>query len=541
MTELYHDQSRNLLVYRADPLRASHILQRIPEAREIGGKYVALPHTLQNAQTLRWLNFPVPPVITESNYDWPIERGRKPWESQRLTANFLVSHPRAFVLSDMGVGKSNAALWAADYLMRQHEPGAFRALIVAPLSTLERVWGNAIFANFLSRRSFTILHGDAERRISRLNEPHDFYIINFDGISVGAKTYKKLELGGFSAELAKRSDIGLVIVDEASAYKDSQTRRHRIARLVIGSKPYLWLMSGTPTPNAPTDAYGLAKLVNNAQGKSFTGFRAETMYKLTQFKWVPMRDGYDRARRLLQPSIRFAIEDVWDGPELTTQQRQVELTPDQKKHLHDLKQRLQVIVKSGTDGPGEAITATNEAAVRTKFIQIVLGAIYDHDHKAHAIACEPRLAELRAILEEAPGKALVFCPLTSVVNMLHTTLKGWGQSVEVVNGDVSAKDRNRIFHDFQTASDPRVLVAHPDTMAHGLDLWQARTVLWYGPTDKAEIYAQANKRAHRPGQKYPVTVVQLVATALEREIYRRLETNTSLQGMLLEAVRKDLL
>jgi len=65
----------------------------------------------------------------------------------------------------------------------------------------------------------------------------------------------------------------------------------------------------------------------------------------------------------------------------------------------------------------------------------------------------------------------------------------------------------------------------------------ARTVIWYGTTDKAELYAQANRRAHRPGQKYPVNVVQLVSNPLEIEIFRRLENNLSLQGSLLTMIK----
>ena len=66
-------------------------------------------------------------------------------------------------------------------------------------------------------------------------------------------------------------------------------------------------MTGTPTPNAPTDAFGLAKMVNNAFGKSFKSFQAETMYKPYElgFKWLPHRDGYEKAAALLSPSIRI--------------------------------------------------------------------------------------------------------------------------------------------------------------------------------------------------------------------------------------------
>ena len=103
---------------------------------------------------------------------------------------------------------------------------------------------------------------------------------------------------------------------------------------------------------------------------------------------------------------------------------------------------------------------------------------------------------------------------------------------------MSQKERSRIFQAFQEHAEPRIIVADPGTMAHGLDLYAAQTVVWYGSTDKCELYLQANKRAHRPGQKYPVTVVQIVSTNLEREIYRRLENNESMQGVLLDAVRR---
>jgi SNF2 family DNA or RNA helicase len=527
----YIDQLRNLLIYADLPGFTRHqIGQAIPEAREINGKYLAVPRTLRNSQLLRLLGQPVAPVMQD--YDWPSAPGIKPYESQKLAANFMVLHPRCFNLSDMGVGKTLTTLWAADWLMKQN-PG-LRALIVCPLSIMQRVWADALFKNFLGSRTINILYGDAAKRFKLLSESKaDFLVVNFDGVGIGAHTRKKLELDGFSKALADRDDIRLVIVDEASAYKDAQTKRHRLARLIIGKRDYLWLLTGTPTPNAPTDAYGLAKLVNNAFGKSFTTFRLETMIQApgSAFRWFPKRDGYEQARKLLQPSIRFDITDVWDAPEMTTQQREVELTAEQKKFMADLKRDLQVVVKSG-----QPITAVNEAAVRTKFIQITLGAIYDAGHRAHAIDAKPRIEELKAVIEEAPGKLLIFAPLTSVVNMLYKDLKAWTR--EIVNGDTSQKERARIFSAFQDGPEPRILIADPGTMAHGLDLYAAQTVVWFGPTDKAELYMQANKRAHRPGQKHPVTVVQIVATALEREIFRRLESNISLQGALLDTVRR---
>jgi hypothetical protein len=99
--------------------------------------------------------------------------------------NFMVSRPRCFNLSDMGTMKTLATLWAADFVMNKN-PG-WRCIIVCPVSIMQRVWGDAITAHFLGRRTFRIVHGDAAKRRRLLADPVDFYIINFDGVGVGAK------------------------------------------------------------------------------------------------------------------------------------------------------------------------------------------------------------------------------------------------------------------------------------------------------------------------------------------------------------------
>lgn len=527
----FHDRQRRLLIYpRSDLIR-----QRIPEARELNGAFVAVPQTLQNQQTLRWMQYPVAPII-DDDYPWPAPPGTKPYESQKTTANFLVSHPRCFNLSDMGVGKTNAALWAADWLMRQHAPGTFRCLVVAPLSILETVWVNAIFKNFLSHRKVEILHGSAERRTAALARDADFYIVNHDGVGVGAHVHGKrstIELDGFSKLLAARQDIRLAIVDEASAYKDSQTRRHRIARMVFGRKDYLWLMTGTPTPNAPTDAFGLAKLVNNAWGKSFTTFRMETMYKVpySDFRWVPQRDGYDKARKLLQPAIRFDISEVWDAPEVTTQVRHVELTTEQKKLMVDLKRDLQIKVKSGTE-----ITAINEAAVRQKFIQISAGAVYDSAHKVHQVDAEPRHSEIETVIRETSRKVVIFVGLTSVIDLLYKRLSKHWRCI-MINGTVGPKERADAIRSFGQDGGPRIALCDPAATSHGInDFVTADTCVFATPTDKTELYLQGIKRIVRPGQKYPTTIVQIVSNPLEQEIFKRLERNETLQGALLKSI-----
>lgn len=510
-----------------------HVAASIPESKSYS-KYFIVPNSLHSKQVLRHFNYPVPPVITDANYDWPIEPGRRPLDHQKVMANFDVLHPRSFNLSDPGTMKTQAKLWAADWLMRQYPHGKCRCLVVAPLTILETVWQAGIFKSFLGRRSAEILHGSAEKRRALFAKKPDFAIINFDGVKVGAHTRKRLELDGLSADLANDPDVQIVVVDEADNYCDAQTARNRIARLVFGRKPYLWLQTGTPTGNAPTDAYGMAKIVNNAFGKSFGTFRSETMMQVTQFKWVPQRDGYEKARKLLTPAIRFNIEEVWkDAPGVTMQQRKVELTPSQVKALAALKSSLQVQMASGT-----TISTNNEVGARQKFMQIVQGLVYDEAHDVHPVDAAPRYAEIEYLVRHSARKVVIFASLTSVVNFLYKQLsKHW--KCGIINGDVNQKDRPTIIRAFESDPEFKVVIADPQATAHGINEFVvADTVIWAGPTEKTRLYIQGNARVHRPGQKYPVTGYQIVATKLEQEIYRRLETNTSLQGALLNLVQR---
>lgn len=525
---MFYDSKSNCLVY--DTPERDRVLQAIPESKRLHNGYVAFPRTLYNCQMARWLGLPVPPIM--DGYDWPIMPGRKPLEHQVQVANFKVLHPKSFDLSDMGTMKTMSTLWAADYLMKQN-PG-WKTLIVCPRSIRQRVWGDEIFANLCGRRSFEILEGTPEKRLKLLAKPADFYIINYDGLKIGARRAKRRQwtFESVAKTLLERQDIKIAVVDEADAYKDGRTDRSRVARHILCRRDYLWLLTGTPTPNGPPDAHGLSLFINNAGGETFTSFYRRTMIQLSQYKWVPDKDGYHEARKLLTPSIRIDIKDVWDGPECTTQQRDIELTKEQAEKLFDLKNRLCVETRNGT-----SIIPANAAAARTKAIQIILGCIYDDDHKVHETGAQHRINETLDVIHRSKGKVLIFIGLTSVVELVYTRINEAGVSCAKVIGATSDKERNAIFEAFQNDENPHVIVADPGTMAHGLNLYAATTVLWYGPTDKTGLYLQGNKRAHRPGQKHPVTVVQFAATSLERSIFRRLMNNEDLQGALLDWIK----
>ena len=493
------------------------VLDNIPTAKPLsvrGHNVVVLPHKLTEVWALRKLGINAPSPIMHY-YDW---KGKfKPYEHQKKTAGFLTLYRKCLVLNEIGTGKTQSALWASDYLM---ELGLVKkCLILSPLSTLERVWSDAIFMNFIDRRA-TVLYGSAERRRKLLKIPSDYYILNHDGFQV---VHEQL------------TDIDLVIVDEAAVYRTPSTNRYKLLRKWLNKNhdTRLWLMTGTPTPNDPTDAWTLAKMVENPHvAKTYTAFKEATMMKIGQWKWLPRPESVELVKHVLQPSVRYTRDECLDLPSTIYQTRKVNLTKEQDQHYKSMLRSFVTEVQS--EG---RITAVNEAVKVQKLVQISCGVAYGDDGRNIELDVSPRINVVREIIDEAGSKVIVFVPLTGTLHMLTKELSKH-YTVGVVNGEVSSKERNEIFYNFQETEDPRVLIAHPATMAHGLTLTSASTVIWYGPINSNEQYTQANGRVERIGKQHTANVIHIEATQLEYRMYERLKNKQTLQGVLLDLIKE---
>ena len=501
----------------------NRVLDTIPTAKHIsvrGTDLVVLPHRLDEVRVLNNMGIKAPSPILHY-YDWP---GRfTPFDHQKQTAAFLTTNKRGLVLNDIGTGKTQSALWAADYLIKTKQ--VKKVLIMSPLSTLERVWGDAIFLGFPERR-FVVLHGTAERRRKLMQQDADFYIINHDGFSIIADD--------------AHGEFDLVIVDEAAVLRNPGTQRFKQFRKWLGMNPgtRLWLMTGTPTPNDPTDAWALAKLVDSPNCTStFTAFRDQVMMKLGQWKYVPRPEAINTVSHVLQPSVRFTRDECFDLPETIIQTRQVDLTPEQNKYYKTMLKELVVEVAKAKVSGG-TISAVNEAVKVQKLVQIACGVAYGDDGQNIELDASPRVKLVKELIEEAGEKVIVFVPLTGTLHMLERELsKHW--SVGVVNGQVSSSKRDVIFKDFQDSRDPHVLIAHPGTMAHGLTLTTASTIIWYGPVNSNETYVQANGRIERIGKNKVSNLIHIESTALEHKMYDRLKGKQSMQGLLLDLIQEQ--
>lgn len=511
---LVHKKSKNLVLRLENPARVTSVIPTAKQFQLKGQTFVAVPHRLEEVRVLRNLNIDAPGPIA-SYYKW---RGvHAPYTHQSHTADFLTLNPFAFCLNDMGTGKTLSVLWAFDYLKEQDLVDIM--IVVCPLSTMDRTWGDEIFRNFANMTSVAV-HGTAAKRVKCLRGDYSVYIINHDGLKNSEVQTELLEL------MSRKRAV--VVIDELASFRNSKTQRWTAARKICSVAPYVWGLTGTPIPNEPTDAFGQIRLINpNAVGGSFLRFRESVMRKVTEFKWVAQPNALETVYGVMKPAIRYARADCIDLPPTTFVTREAALSPEQEKAYKEMMTDLIANTDAGQ------ITAFNEAAKAMKLVQICCGSAYSMNGDSVDLPFAARISAVAEAIENAGGKVIVFVPFTNALNKVADALRN-EYHVEVVNGETTKSERDRIFGAFQTVTRKEVLVANAAAMSHGVTLTAADVVVWFAPITSAEIYAQANARIVRPGQKRPTLIVRLQSTRLEERMYARLEGRISNQERLLD-------
>ena len=494
----------------------SQVTTVIPKSKDLGNNKVLVSWGLEETQVLRNLNINVPSPIL-STYDWTGKY--HPFDHQKATAAFLTLNKKAFCFNEQGTGKTASSIWAADYLMNMGL--VKRVLVICPLSIMDAAWRNDLFS-FAMHRSVEVAYGAKDKRKAIIQGDAEFVIINYDGVAI---VEEAIADGGFD----------LIIIDEATHYKNPQTTRWKTLNRILKPRTWLWMMTGTPAAQSPTDAYGIAKLVNpTAVPRFFGSFRDQVMRKVTNFKWVPKEDATDTVYNVLQPAIRFTKEECLDLPDMVYVRREVELTRQQKKYYKELKSKMVM------EAAGEQITAANAAVNMNKLLQISAGAVYTDLGDSLEFDIKHRYKVLREVIDESSKKVLVFVPFKHTIDMLVEKLRKDKITTEVIRGDVPASKRTEIFKRFQESDDPQVLVIQPQSAAHGVTLTAANTVVWWGPTSSLETYAQANARVHRSGQDQKCTIVQLAGSHAEKRVYALLDNRIDVHTKMIDLYKEIL-
>lgn len=439
----------------------------------------------------------------------------KPMSHQVETVRFFLDHERCYCANGLGTGKTLTALFAAEFLRKA---GAIRRiLVVAPKSALRNAWEKTIFQTDPSIK-YAILTGDRKKKLEVAKNPEITYlVVNPESLTIIEKSLPMVDL---------------VIADEATRFKTwKAVRTQALFRISLDKR--IWLMSGTPAPQAPTDAYAQARILRGRDKYiSFTAFRDKTMYRVTQFKWAPYKNASEIVAKELQPCIRFSRDECLDLPDLSVIDFKVPLSKEQAKAVKSLQDScFAEIDKNG-------ITAINAASVLSKCLQVMAGAVYgepDEDGTKRTVTIDSTdlLDAVVDIVDQNEQPVLIYTMFRSTVDVLLKRFEKEGIPAAGITADTTVDQRSEIFEKIQTG-ELKVMVAVAQTVAHGITLTNSDTIIWVTPPTSFEVYDQANGRIYRKGQTRKCTIYRVYQDFVSHALIKRLDERTTLQNALLE-------
>lgn len=448
-----------------------------------------------------------------------------PHDYQTYAKSFILEHPIAAILLDMGLGKTAITLTAlCDLLFDSFE--AHRVLVIAPLRVASQTWPDELRKwEHLSNLRFSVAVGTEAERKAALRAKADIYIINRENVQW------LIEDSGIPF------NYDTVVIDELSSFKNHQTKRfrslmkarHKVKR-VIG-------LTGTPSSNGLMDLWAEYRLLDMGQrlGRFIGQYR--TAYFIPDkrngqviFSYKPLPDAekqiYDK---IADVTISMKSTDHLQMPELVTAEYPVTLSGKERERYDDLKQDLVLKLADGD------VTAANAAALSGKLCQMANGAVYSDDGIIHHIH-DRKLDALEDLIEAANGKpVLVAYWYKHDLERISTRLKD--RHIPFTKLDTSGSITS-----WNEGAWPVALI-HPASAGHGLNLQSGgSTIIWFGLTWSLELYQQTNARLWRQGQNADTVVLHhiIAKNTIDERVMKALRDKDKTQTALIDAVKANL-
>ena len=438
-----------------------------------------------------------------------------PHDYQTFATDFILAHPIAAVLLDMGLGKTIISLSACEKLLRDWF-ALGKVLIIAPLRPAKETWPTELAKwDNLEGLTYSIIIGTPQERIDALNADVDFYIVNRENVVWLVDYYKK------------RWPFEMVVIDELSSFKSSKAQRFRALKKVRKYIKRIVGLTGTPAPNGLLDLWSQVYLLDEGErlGKTLTAYR-DTYFNPGRrgpngvvYDWTP-KEGAKEA-------IYAKLADLCISMSAKGLPERLFITHDVKLPEKAMAQYLQLQKDTLLPFADGDVDAGSAAILTGKLLQIAGGAVYD-ENGAVKLIHEAKMEAMDQLIEEANGQpVLVFY---NYKHELSRLLARYPQAVELKGDGVVARWNEQKIP---------ILLANPASAGHGLNMqFGGHIAIWYSPTWNLEYYDQANKRLHRPGQKNTVIIHHLsaVGTMDERVLNIALPDKRDCQNGLLGAL-----
>ena len=442
---------------------------------------------------------------------------------QVVAKDFIIGHPYAAVILDMGMGKTATTLSAVNELMFDRFE-VTKVLVIAPLRVANTVWSDEIeqWAELRHLRYSKIVGTPKQRKVA-LQKDADVYIVNREN------------LPWLVEQCSPYFKWDMVVIDELSSFKSWQSKRFKA---FMAMRPYMKRivgLTGTPSSNGPMDLFAEFKVIDGGErlGRFIGEFRSRYFEEGRRngsivYEYIPM----DYAECQIQDkisdiTISMKALDYLDMPDLISTKKLVRMSEKEKEKYSQFKKEY---VLSELDGL--EVTAANAASLTNKLVQLSNGAVYSDYHTVVALH-EQKLDALEDILESANGE-----PVLVAYWFKHDLARIMGRLEKLKVKSRVLKTEEDI-REWNKGNVP-VGILHPASAGHGLNLQKGgHHLVWFGLTWSLELYQQTNARLWRQGQEAETVVIQHIVTegTIDEEILKALENKDAQQERLIAAVK----
>ena len=441
-----------------------------------------------------------------------------PYSYQAFAEQFIIGHPAAGLLLDMGMGKTVITLSAVEKLMHDYFE-IRKVLIIAPLEPAGHTWPDEVEKwDHLKGLKVSKVLGDLQTRKKALTEDADIYIINRENVVWLVEQYKG------------RWPFDMVVIDELSSFKSSKAQRFRAMKKVRKYIKRMVGLTGTPAPNGLLDLWPQMYLLDegNALGKTLTAYRntwfiPDKRNGMIVYSWKPVAGAEEEIYKRIDPfCVSMKSADYLTLPERLSIRHEIEMPESAAAMYRQLERDMLLPFEDGD------IDAPTAAVLTNKLMQAAGGTVYDENGNVR-ILHDAKLDYLDSLIEGANGQpVLVFYAYKHEKDRI---LERHPEAVEVKNENAIAR--------WNEGNIP-ILLAHPASAGHGLNLqFGGHIIIWYSLSCSLELYQQANKRLHRMGQQNTVLIHHLLmkGTIDTRVLDDILTTKEVRQNALIEALK----
>ncbi|HEM3486434.1 TPA: DEAD/DEAH box helicase [Streptococcus suis] len=442
---------------------------------------------------------------------------------QVVAKDFIIGHPYAAVILDMGMGKTATTLSAVNELMFDRFE-VTKVLVIAPLRVANTVWSDEIeqWAELRHLRYSKIVGTPKQRKVA-LQKDADVYIVNREN------------LPWLVEQCSPYFKWDMVVIDELSSFKSWQSKRFKA---FMAMRPYMKRivgLTGTPSSNGLMDLFAEFKVIDGGErlGRFIGEFRSRYFEEGRRngnivYEYIPMDYAESQIQdKISDITISMKALDYLDMPELISTKKLVRMTEKEKEKYIQFKKEY---VLSEFDGL--EVTAANAASLTNKLVQLSNGAVYSDDHTVVALH-EQKLDAFEDILESANGE-----PVLVAYWFKHDLARIIGRLEKLKVKSRVLKTEEDI-REWNKGNVP-VGLLHPAGAGHGLNLQKGgHHLVWFGLTWSLELYQQTNARLWRQGQEAETVVIQHIVTegTIDEEILKALENKDAQQERLIEAVK----